>query len=146
MISAGTSSTEKTLKESESSSTEKQNLFEKAGSAISSGASAVGTGLGAATLGAAKGVDKVAAATGKVVGHVRHAVSRSNDSVCFQGLGCFSLKPPWKRSLVTEPDTPDNINTRFYFYSRRSPQRFNVTTDPEVKRTLVKCSFVRHKR
>lgn len=46
---------------------------------------------------------------------------RSNkDEVCYEPLGCFSLKAPWVSLLrpLPVPRSPDAINVNFYLYTR----------------------------
>ena len=42
------------------------------------------------------------------------------DHVCFNGLGCFSLREPWVSSKRPLPrmNSPDQIQTKFFLHTR----------------------------
>ncbi|PSN34149.1 Pancreatic lipase-related protein 2 [Blattella germanica] len=47
-------------------------------------------------------------------------MKKNESSVCYNELGCFSAEEPWSSALrpVPLPEAPEEIQTRFYLYTR----------------------------
>lgn len=74
-------------------------------------------------------------ATSAVGAAGRFAATRTTDEeVCYDILGCFSLKSPWVSPLrpIPAPSSPEKIDVKFYLYTRSHPERYNVTTFPDI--------------
>ncbi|KAK3915023.1 Inactive pancreatic lipase-related protein 1 [Frankliniella fusca] len=87
-------------------------------------------GVGKSVLGkAASTVSKAAGSAGRFV-----ATHTTDEEICYNILGCFSLKSPWVSPLrpIPAPSSPDKIDVKLYLYTRKQPGRYNVTTFPEI--------------
>lgn len=76
--------------------------------------------------------DKVSSVASKAT---RFAATRStDDELCYDVLGCFSLQSPWVTALrpVPKPASPEEIDVKLYLYTRNHRGRYNVSTFPEV--------------
>jgi hypothetical protein len=58
--------------------------------------------------------------------------------ICYGDLGCYTNRPPFSSTLSRPigvlPNTPEEIDTRFYLYNRNNPinaisLKFNITTE-----------------
>ncbi|XP_063223149.1 pancreatic triacylglycerol lipase-like [Bacillus rossius redtenbacheri] len=56
------------------------------------------------------------------------------DTPCYEPLGCFSMAAPWwsLSRLVPAPQSPEQVRTRFYLYTRTQPRRYEIQTRPDV--------------
>lgn len=87
-------------------------------------------GVGKSVLGKAAGtISKAAGSAGRFV-----ATRSTDEEVCYDILGCFSLKSPWISPLrpLPAPSSPEKIDVKLYLYTRNQAGRYNVTTFPEV--------------
>ncbi|XP_063222699.1 pancreatic lipase-related protein 2-like isoform X2 [Bacillus rossius redtenbacheri] len=96
----------------------------------------VGGVAGTLTASVADAAHDVAATVGE---HVGDTVQAGLDAVapatpCYEHLGCFPMMGPWWSldRLVPAPQTPEDIETRFYLYTRAQPERYYIQTRPNV--------------
>ena len=55
----------------------------------------------------------------------------SGEEKCYPPYGCFNNDPPFSRSLVQLPDSPQAVGTKFMLYTRRQKANPDVLSDAD---------------